>query len=85
MLKRCICCGQTYPAQRSTSKFCSSSCRSKYHRGITADSNVEVALNEARDLMHRLDALSVIGPVKLRPICGHISRAIATAFEEVGM
>lgn len=86
MRKKCLQCGQYYEARRSTSKYCSDKCRNEYHRtSRTVISSADV-LTEARDLLTKLDALSVIdGDCHRRALYAHVAEALAIALKEVGM
>lgn len=85
MQKVCEYCGMPFEAKRSTARFCSDKCRSAYNRGTQICESVPSAISDARDVMHRLDALGVIGPVRLRPACTLVARGIAQALEEAGL
>lgn len=97
-VKRCAWCGEPFEAQRSTAKYCSSSCRGNGNRHpdqtLDADPGLNVgesdlkrvsfAIGEARRLASTLGALSVTAPLQLRAGCARISRAIAEAIEKEG-
>lgn len=83
--KKCLQCGRYYEAQRSTSKYCSDKCRKDYHRADQVVISTSSAIKETRELMNKLDALSVVGEPNQRPLYAHFAEALAIAFREVGM
>jgi len=71
MQKICLYCGDPYEAVRSTRKFCSNSCKSKYH-----DLNREIQsdFSSANDMIVRLSAKAKKFPDKQSDIFPYVEK-----------
>lgn len=68
MLKTCLYCGSAFDAIRSTRKYCSDNCKSKYHQ---LDKEIETDASNAMEMLFRLSAKALKYPDKQAEIFGH--------------
>ena len=97
MLKKCILCGQTFHAKRSSAKYCSSGCRVRaYRSGVpqlpeqppiipqqTEDEveDLAVLISEARQLSGAFIQQANSVPVPLRAKCARVGTGIRESLE----
>ncbi|MEC4294035.1 hypothetical protein [Adlercreutzia shanghongiae] len=61
MIRKCEVCGRDYAAKRSTSRYCSSTCRSRAHRGYPCPPSSDPASPAPGALMTADEVVDVVG------------------------
>jgi len=87
MIKQCVYCGLDYQASRSTSKYCSTSCKHKYHAlpkviqedgSIAVDGLKRLAIKARRFPARRNEVLNELKKIN------SLSSALASKIDKVG-
>lgn len=99
MIKRCEVCGREFPAKRSTARFCSATCRSRYARGYAyagemlppapgaalSDDEVLEVLRRAHDVAADLSRASMLTPSPLCLSLAKVARRLEEALRGEGL
>lgn len=95
----CNSCGKVYTAQRTTSKYCSDTCRSRAHRRrhrldplvpnrppdvSLASPGIIETVDEARKLANSFSRISSVGPRQIRAGASRVASAITNALDAEG-